>query len=307
MTMKQSMTVTVIVSALVLGCTAFADTVYFPDGTTLDGKVTHPNANCIAVESGSGKMIFQANRVERIEENDKTGTIDLGKTSPWTIKIEKEMREKTGMSQEQREEIVRIIDRLASEDANDRALSIRRLVALQQEVDVFKFLENTMSSYGARTKPGVLEVLVALNREKGIPIVRSCATDQVASNRAAALKIMGEAKDIASLETIARGMVDVDESVRVAAATALAATGSKRTSPLLIGGLDSLDKRVVNACMVALSALWSTEDNRVQFDSADGWKQYWAERSATVPEPIRVAELEPLFVPDPDQYVLVHE
>ncbi len=305
MTMK--LIIAAVVPAFVLVTAASADTVYFPDGTAVDGVVTHPNANCIAIESGGGKMLIQANRVERIETNDKTGTVNLSKTSPWTIKIEKEMREKTGMTQEQREEIVRIIDRLGSDDANERLLSIRRLVALQQEVDVFKFLVNTMSSYGARTKPGVLEVLMALNREKAIPIVRDCATDQVASNRAAALTIMGKAKDVASLETIARGMVDVDTSVRIAAATALAATGSKRATPLLIEGLDNLDKRVVNACNVALSALWSTDDALVQFDSADGWNRFWGDRSVAVTEPLRMAELEPLFVPVPGQYVFVHE
>jgi hypothetical protein len=175
-------------------------------------------------------------------------------------------------------------------------------------VDVFKFLEATMSSYGARTKPGVLDVLMALNREKAIPIVLSCATEPVASTRAAALKIMGEAKNIASLDTIARGMVDVDESVRVAAATALAATGSKRATPLLVEGLENnLDKRVVNACTLALSVLWSTETEKVQFDSPDGWKQFWAERAASISQPMVLAELKPLYVPEPGQYDLVHE
>jgi hypothetical protein len=305
--MNVSRSMVTIALAVAIAATASADTVYFPDGTVVDGVVTHPNPNCIQIESGGGRMLIQANRIERIEENDKTGMIDLSKTSPWTVKIEEAMREKTGMTQEQREEIVRIIDRLASEDLNERAASIRRLVAMQQEVDVFAFLENTMSSYGARTKPGVLDVLMTLNREEAIPIVRSCATDQVASNRAAALKIMGEAKDVASLETIARGMVDMEDSVRVAAATALAATGSKRATPALIEGLLSLDQRVVNACMVALSALWSTEDAAVQFDSPDGWQEFWAEREARIAEPIRMAQLEPLYVPEPGQYDSVHE
>lgn len=305
MIFRQSMTAIALAAAI--AAAASADTVYFPDGTAVDGVVTYPNPNCVQIESGGGKMLVQANRIERIEKNDKTGTIDLSKTSPWTVKIEKEMREKTGMTREQREEIVRIIDRLASEDSNERTTSIRRLVAMQQEVNVFAFLENTMSSYGARTKPGVLEVLMTLNREKAVPIVRSCATDPAAANRAAALKIMGEAKDVASLETIARGMVDVEESVRVAAATALAATGSKRATPVLLEGLGNLDQRVVNACLAALSSLWSTEDALVQFDSPDGWQEFWAEREAGIAESIHMAQLEPLFVPEPGQYVLVHE
>lgn len=306
--MTKTHVVTVALATLALvTLTAHADTVHFSDGTTVDGVVTQPNENCIAIESGGGRMVVQVNQVERIEKNDKTGTINLSKTNPWTIKFEQEMREKTGMTQEQREEIVKIIDRLASEDANEKALSIKRLVTMQREVDVFKFLVNTLSSYGARTKPSVLEVLMAIKRDEAIPIVRSCATDQVASNRAAALKIMGEAKDVASLETIARGMVDVDESVRVAAAAALAASGSKRATPLLIDGLGNLDQRVVNACMMALSSLWSTEDAPVKFDAPDEWKAFWAERESSIAEPIRMAQLEPLFVPEPGQYVLVHE
>ena len=293
--------------ALIAVSNAIADTVHFSDGTSLDGKVTQVNENCIAVESGSGRMLFQVGRVERIEKNDKAGTIDLGKTSPRQLEFERELKEKTGLTAEQREQVVRVVDKLASEDSNERDAAIKRLVAMQKEVDVFTFLTNTQQSYGARVLPGVLEVMMAIDREKAKPIVRTCATDAVPGNRAAALQIMGSAHDVASLETMARGLVDVDDSVRVAAAAALAMAGSKRATPALLEGLGGIDKRVVNACTAALTKLWSTKDTAVQFDSAEGWKQFWAEHAGEVADPIAMAGLEPLFEPEPDTYVIVHE
>lgn len=286
---------------------ASADTVYLTDGSTLDGVVSQPNENCFVVASGSGSLMFEASRVQRVEKNDKKGSIDLGKVNPWAVKYEEDMTKRTGLTATQREEVVLIIDKFASEDANERQAAIKKLAAMQKQLPIFTFLVATIDSYGARTLPGVLEVLMAIDRGKAIPIVRDCATNPVARNRAAALQIMGAARDVASVDTIARGLVDEDESVRVAAAGALAVANNRRATPALIENLGNLDKRVVNACNAALSKLWSEENAEVKFATAEEWNTFWEGRSSTVSEPISTSKLEPLFVTEPGSYVIAHE
>ncbi|MCC6695546.1 MAG: hypothetical protein IT365_07940 [Candidatus Hydrogenedentes bacterium] len=286
---------------------ASADTVYLTDGSTLDGVVSQPNENCFVVASGSGSLMFEASRIQRVEKNDKKGSIDLGKVNPWAVKYEEDMTKRTGLTATQREEVVLIIDKFASEDANERQAAIKKLAAMQKQLPIFTFLVATIDSYGARTLPGVLEVLMAIDRGKAIPIVRDCATNPVARNRAAALQIMGAARDVASVDTIARGLVDEDESVRVAAAGALAVANNRRATPALIENLGNLDKRVVNACNAALSKLWSEENAEVKFVTAEEWNTFWEGRSSTVSEPISTSKLEPLFVTEPGSYVIAHE
>lgn len=289
------------------GLKASADTVYLTDGSTLDGVVSQPNENCFVVASGSGSLMFEASRIQRVEKNDKKGSVDLGKVNPWAVKYEEDMTKRTGLTAAQREEVVLIIDKFASEDANERQAAIKKLAGMQKQLPIFTFLVATIDSYGARTLPGVLEVLMAIDRGKAIPIVRDCATNPVARNRAAALQIMGAARDVASVDTIARGLVDEDESVRVAAAGALAIANNRRATPALIENLGNLDKRVVNACSAALSKLWSEENAEVKFATAEEWNTFWEGRSSTVSEPITTAKLEPLFVTEPGSYVIAHE
>ena len=297
-------------TALLLGLGnmwASADTVYFTDGSTLDGKVSQVNENCISVASGSGSLMFEMSRVQRVEKNEKKGAYDLGKVNPWAVKYEEEMEKRTGLTAAQREQVVLIIDQFASDDTNVREAAVKKLAAMQKQLDIFSFLVTTIDSYGARVLPGVLEVLMEIDRGKAIPIVRDCATNPVARNRAAALTIMGSARDVASVDTIARGLVDEDESVRVAAAGALTLAKGLRATPALIDCLASLDKRVVNACTAALSKLWSEENAEVKFATAEEWKTFWEGRSSSVTEPITTAKLEPLFVTEPGSYVIAHE
>ncbi|MCC6489262.1 MAG: hypothetical protein IT364_17305 [Candidatus Hydrogenedentes bacterium] len=286
---------------------ASGDTVYLTDGSTLDGVVSQPNENCFVVASGSGSLMFEASRIQRVEKNDKKGAYDLGKVNPWAVKYEEDMKKRTGLTAAQREEVVLIIDKFASADANERQAAIKKLAAMEKQLPIFTFLVATIDSYGARTLPGVLEVLMTIDRGKAIPIVRDCATNPVARNRAAALQIMGAARDVASVDTIARGLVDEDVSVRVAAAGALAIANNRRATPALIDNLANLDKRVVNACGAALTKLWSEENAEVKFATAGEWSTFWEGRSSTVPEPIATAKLEPLFVTEPGSYVIAHE
>lgn len=66
-----------IVLACVVAASAYADTIRFKDGSTLEGVVTRPNNNAVAIEVGGGRMVFPATEVESVETNDKQGSYSV--------------------------------------------------------------------------------------------------------------------------------------------------------------------------------------------------------------------------------------
>ncbi len=289
------------------GAVAMADTVYLKTGVSYDGKVTVRNENSIAVEGGGGSIVLQNDEVDRIEKNDKTSAKDVSKFNPHAIQHEKMMEEKTGLTTEQREQVVAIIDLFRGEDEAERSAAIKKLVGMQKEVDIFHFLEVTLSSYGARLLPGVLASLSTIDRRRAEPIIRDKATDPVPQNRAAALEALGGLGDKASVDYVARGLVDEEVVVKTRAAVALAELNDRAISPALIEGLKDNDPRVRIACSRALAKLWSTESEPVQFEKFEEWQQYWEGQKQQVASPIELAQLQPLFVSDGESYVIPHE
>lgn len=164
------------------------------------------------------------------EESEK-GTLDLATTNPAALRHEQELEKSTGLSAEQREKIIAIVDRLAREDAAERGQAVKELIALNQQVDVYRFLKESRQGFGARVMPGVLEVMLALNKGETKAIVLDCLNDKTPPIRAAALELLGEHKELASLETVARGLVDSEDEVQIACrARARRARGQTRNA-----------------------------------------------------------------------------
>jgi sRNA-binding regulator protein Hfq len=290
-----------------MGLLAHADTLYVKNGPALDGKVVRLNDHAVALESGNGRMVFQNHEIERIEKNEKKGTLDYSAANPIALEHERQLEKRTGLTAKQREEIIALVDQLAKEDSEERKLVVKRLVTLQQKIDVFRFLNESRGGFGARLLPGVLEVMTQIDKSATKPIVLECATDKVAGIRAAAITLMGKVQGYGSVEMIARGLVDEDVDVRVAAAAALADVRDKRATPALIAGMSDNNQRVVNVCKASLSRLWSTENAVVQYETAAEWAAFWQERAPGVSKPIQTAALQPLSVTEPGSYVIVHE
>ncbi len=287
---------------------AIADTLHLKDGTTLDGAVVKINDNCMAIRSGNGEIVYSNDEIDRVEKNEKKGTLDLATTNPAALRHEQELEKSTGLSAEQREKIIAIVDRLAREDAAERGQAVKELIALNQQLDVYRFLKESRQGFGARVMPGVLEVMLALNKGETKAIVLDCLNDKTPPIRAAALELLGEHKELASLETVARGLVDSEDEVQIASAHALAALADKRATPALIASLANANPRVRNAALAALSRVWSTADAPVKFETADEWTKFWTESSSTAGKPIELASLQPLYVmPEGTNYIIVHE
>lgn len=287
---------------------AIADTLHLKDGTSIDGTVVKINDNCMAIRSGNGEIIYANDEIDRVEKNEKKGALDLAVTNPAALRHEQELEKATGLQAEQREKIIAIVDRLASEDAAERSQAVKELIALNQQVDMYRFLKESRQGFGARVLPGVLEVMLALNKGETKPIVLDCLNDKSPPVRAAALELLGTHKELASLETVARGLVDSEDEVKIASAHALAALADKRATPALIASLGNANPRVRNAALAALSRMWGTVEAPVKFETADEWTKFWNESSAQAGKPIELAALEPLYVmPEGTNYVIVHE
>ncbi|HRK33098.1 MAG TPA: HEAT repeat domain-containing protein [Candidatus Hydrogenedentes bacterium] len=295
------------IAAALLATSAPADTVVLKSGISVDGVVSKVNDNCIAVESGNGRIVYQNDEIESIEKNDKKGTLDLARVNPAALRHEQELEKQTGLNAEQREKVIAVVDKLAAEEANERNLAIKQLIGMQQQFDVYRFLKESRQGFGARVMPGVLEVMLALNKSETKPIILDMLTNQVPGLRAAALQLLGQHKELASTETIARGVADADIDVQIAAINALAQSGDRRATPVLLSALAQNSPRLQNASKTALGRLWSQEDKAVSFDTLEAWNAFWAENSATVAKGIELASLEPLFILPPNTYVLVHE
>ncbi|MCC6796806.1 MAG: HEAT repeat domain-containing protein [Candidatus Hydrogenedentes bacterium] len=287
---------------------AIADTLHLKDGTSLDGAVVKINDNCMAIRSGNGEIVYSNDEIDRVEKNEKKGTLDLAVTNPAALRHEQELEKATGLIAEQREKIIAIVDRLAHEDAAERSKAVKELIALNQQLDIYRFLKESRQGFGARVLPGVLEVMLALNKGETKPIVLDCLNDKSPPVRAAALELLGTHKELASLETVARGLVDSEDEVQIASAHALAALADKRATPALIASLGNANPRVRNAALAALSRVWGTAESPVQFETADEWTKFWNESSAQAGKPIELAALEPLYImPEGTNYVIVHE
>lgn len=287
---------------------AIADTLHLKDGTALDGTVVKINDNCMAIRSGNGEIVYSNDEIDRVEKNEKKGALDLAVTNPAALRHEQELEKATGLKAEQREKIIAIVDRLAHEDAAERSQAVKELIALNQQFDVFRFLKESRQGFGARVLPGVLEVMLALNKGETKPIVLDCLNDKSPPVRAAALELLAKHKELASLETVARGLVDSEDDVQIASAHALAALADKRATPALIASLASANPRVRNAALAALGRVWSTAEAQVKFETADEWTKFWNDSSAQAGKPIELASLQPLYVmPEGTNYVIVHE
>ena len=155
--------------------------------------------------------------------------------------------------------------------------------------------------------PGVLEVMLAIDKSETKTIILENLDDKSPAIRAAVLELLGRHRELASVETVARGVLDADLEVQIAAIHALAELGDGRATPVLVGALSNANPRVRNAGKAALSRLWSKPETPVQFETADEWNDYWSEASARVGKPIELASLKPLYVQPEGTYAFTHE
>ncbi len=297
-----------IVAVCMIGAAVVAaDTVHFHDGTTLDGKVVRVNENSIRLEFGNGSMLIPVSQIAHIEENDRVADFNLNQVHPLAEQRREELRERTGLTAEQRALVRDVMAPLNSEDPMAVAAARDRLVALNKDMDVFQFLETSLPFLTDRYVPEVMHTLAEMDPERAGPVLQSRTQDVAPRNRGVALELLAATGSSDSVETLVRGLVDYEPEVRVSAARALAVAREMRSTPALLEGLQSPDAHVRQACRAALRTIWSTESGTVDFETHNEWSGFWASRASLVEQPIDPNDLTPLIIPPPWEISTQHD
>ena len=128
-------------------------------------------------------------------------------------------------------------------------------------------------------------------------MIREQCSHVDAECRASALRFLGELKDADSASLIASGLLDHEDTVRVAASLAAVDIGLKRATPIFLVNLGSGEQGLRNTTHIALSRLWSTPDNAIEFTSAEQWDTFWEKNAASIPDPLIPEKIKPLVEP----------
>lgn len=277
---------------------AWADTIRFKDGSTMDGVVSRPDDATIAVQSGKARLTFPADTVASIEANDKTG--DSASLANIAGKQHaQQLDERTGLNRAQRDEVRRVVEGLWSPDERVRNEARAQLVAMNKQMPVYRFLEQYVGYAKGAIVPEILKTLSEIDPQqtRGIVIGQTQNTDP--GCRAKALDLMASQGNPEDVDTVARGLVDMEPDVRIAAANALARMGDARATPALIENVASADPRVRNAARSALAAIWKEKGGGglAEADAA-AWQRFWSDNARQVQQPIDNAALEPLVTPE---------
>ncbi|MCP4642518.1 MAG: HEAT repeat domain-containing protein [bacterium] len=289
------LTCMVVATALVAG----ADTVHFKDGSKLNGTVSRPNPNCVMLEVNGGRMVFPVSQVASVEENDAEGTYSLNE-----IRARKHndiMRDRTGLTREQRDQVRSIVAQLNKDDPMVVKEARDQLLALGRELPVHKYLGACLPYMRGPRVPEMMQLMVEMDPEGSERMLLIRSQDLTPTNRAKALELIGTTMKEKGVERLAQGMIDQDREIQVTAAHALGEVGDKRASLALLEGVDSNSDRVFNASRNALAKLWSTDSTKVNFETADEWHQFIQAKAPKIADVVDPSALTPLVVPDPEE------
>lgn len=274
-----------------------ADTVTMTNGVTIDGQVQEtPGGGMVVIVDGRS-IALRREEVAGIEENDKTGRLDdQALQARWAKRNAKHLEE-TGLTLQQRAEIMKIMRTLQSSDPEISTRARDALIAKGREMDLFLYFEHYLPSLSPRFVPGVLDVLASLDFGKTRPLLLECCSHVDGGVRARAIALLGTNRDSEAVDQIARGLADPVPAVRIAAADALGALGAKEATPALIENLKSGDLRTRHVSRRALAQLWSLPGEPVDFETHDDWALFWGRQAGTIANPIELSELLPLVLP----------
>lgn len=279
------------------GGPAGADTITMKNGTQIEGQVQEkPGGRMVVIVNGRS-LELRPEEVALVEKNEKTGRLDQAALEARRAERERKHLEETGLTLEQRAEVMELMRNLQSTDPKMKERSREALLAKGKELDLFQFFELYVRSLSPRFIPGVLEVLCTFNAPRAIPLLRDHCLHVDENTRIMAITLLSREQDYNSVELIARGLLDHEPDVRIAASNAIAALGARETTPILLDNLKSADARVRYVSRHALARIWSEPDTAVDFEGHEEWAAYWNKEAAHVSNPITASGLTPLVKP----------
>lgn len=288
------MRIPIIVFSVLLAVTsAEADSLYLNSGVRVDGKVSVLPNGLYQVTAGSRTVVYRPGEVDRHEENSRTGVIDRQQAMRRFEARDEELTRLTGLDVNQRRRVEALAYRLQREDERPRARN--ELVALQQEMDVFRFLAFLQPTVSHRLAPWVLEAMAAIDPNRAVPYLRKNVAHVYYDTRVVAIDFLGKIRDRPSTANLARGLVDHSPEVQFVTAYAMANLGARQATPALIELLANPDPRVRNASAEALEALWDAETDHEVHKTQAQWQQFWQSRAGSIQGAIHLAGLTPLI------------
>jgi hypothetical protein len=296
----------VALSCLLIGFTqqSSGDTITLPDGSTMDGVVKEINANCVALTVGENTMEFQRTEIKSFEKNEKRGDPSKPLVLPSVQKWQEKLNEDTGLTMEQRDRVVAMVDALyKAKEADERQRAENDLIALNKTFNAAKFIKASLdgrSTMGRRMEN--LDALTVLEPSTAISYIEKGLVNPYPGMRVLCIRLyttvlhkQSEKIDRGALTYLARGLIDFDPDVQFAAGTALAKYGDKPVTPVLLAKLDDADTRIRNIANDALVKIWEVNNVATPPEERKAfWHNYWTTNGSKVKDPLDPAKLQPL-------------
>lgn len=278
---------------------SYADTIYFKDGSSLDGTVTREGRSRVVLQLPQGRMTFPMSDVDRIEDNDKQAPPDAqADTTGRDSATEQPPHVLRELDRQGKRELREMLDGLLVNNPAGRDAARQRIQRFGEEHDLFPFLERALPYMPDRQSVEVLQVLSDLDARRAKHVLEKSAQSHLDKNRAKALTLLGatqgEADSPDDLTLFARGVLDDAPEVQLAGIQALHAANDKRATPVLVHALTSPDRRVQSASLKALKALWADANFERNLDSADAWRMLLTLADEDVQTTFDPQRLEPL-------------
>jgi hypothetical protein len=296
-----------------LAAAAHADTITFPDGSTMDGTVKEVNANCFDFVVNGTAIQFQREEVAQIEKNDKLPPPGKVAMIPAVEKWEREMNTETGLTADQRERAIVIIGELVrAHDADEHKRLEHELKALNKEANLVPFLKKNYDDLPVSPKMERLAGLLVIEPKASLPLLKQGLEMPFAPMRLLCIEnyawIQESEKKFTrdAVECFARGAVDICPEVQIASIYALAKTGDKAVTPALIKALETNEQRVNHVTELALTALWGVQFPGPPQVPVGFWQDHWKTHGAGVKDPIDAALLKPFVKRDRPTIVAHH-
>jgi len=284
----------VLVSATFAG----ADTIVLSNGVSINGTITERPDGTLLVQAGDQRVIYRKSEVSSIEKNDKTGKIDLEEAKARWAERDAELTKATGLNAEQRRQVRAIMAQLQLSDPAQRKMLRDKLVALQAQMDVYRYLDLQLPELSHRLSPWVLEAMFYIDPARIQGVLRRNTQHTYFGTRAKAIELLGRLRDVTSTDLVVRGLADHHPEVQIMAIYALANMGVREATPALIEFLKNPDMRMANAAREALEAVWKAKLADPKPGTVEEWNAFWNANASGVGAPLQLAALQPLIAPE---------
>lgn len=297
--MKKRLFLGVIIISLLIELEIYPDTFYLKNGIVFDGQVVKEDSSgVLTIKVGSNILNYRKDEIEKIEKNDRTGEVKIEDyLKEWEEK-DKYLTQVTGLNKDQRAQVESILGRLQWGEEIERAGAKNSLIEISEKINIYPYLLYYLPSLSPTVVPHLLDVMIKINKDKTVEILREKLFDSAPTIRAKAIELLAGIRDLESKETIVRGLVDPDIDVCITAIQAVAYLGLKEITPVLIVNLNHPDLRIVNMSKEALNHIWKKELGEKRVESIEEWKSFWESHKNQVSNPIYKDNLTPLVDKD---------